>query len=129
MENEDLVVHFNLRFDARHGGSVAVPDLLRIMHSVTLNSTAAPYLDGLLIDPTSLLFREEGDPPGALGARSSTTPATTTTTEPPPPRRCAPVQLDYCKRLPYNMTSYPNVLGHKVSAADTPRREGLSNRP
>ncbi|XP_034239987.1 atrial natriuretic peptide-converting enzyme [Thrips palmi] len=117
VEGEDLVVHFNLRFDARYGADVAVSDLLRIMHTVTINATAAPILDGLQVDPTSLLFREEGDPPGAF--RASTTPATTTTTtEPPPPRRCAPVGLDYCRRgLPYNATSYPNVLGHKDLAA------------
>lgn len=108
------MVHFNLRFDARYGSDVAVSDLLRIMHTVTINATAAPILDGLQVDPTSLLFREEGDPPGAF--RASTPPATTTTTtEPPPPRRCAPVGLDYCRRgLPYNATAYPNVLGHKV---------------
>ncbi|KAE8738333.1 hypothetical protein FOCC_FOCC016186 [Frankliniella occidentalis] len=119
VEGEDLVVHFNLRFDPYYGADVRVPDLLRIMHTVTINATAAPILDGLQVDPASLLFREEGDATsGTAGPRTSTTPATTTTTEPPPPRRCAPVELDYCRRgLPYNATSYPNVLGHKDYAA------------
>lgn len=124
MEGEDLVVHFTLRFDPYYGADVTVPELLRLMHAVTLKGS--PVLDGLAVDATSLQFREEGDPPAAAGTRASTTPATTTTTEPPPPRRCAPVGLDYCRRgLPYNTTSYPNVLGHKVrsdAAARATRR-------
>ncbi|KAJ1532192.1 hypothetical protein ONE63_000813 [Megalurothrips usitatus] len=116
VEGEDLVVHFTLRFDSYYGANVAVPDLLHIMHAVTVNG--APILDGLEVDPKSLLFREEGQGDLPTAPRTSTTPATTTTTEPPPPRRCAPVGLDYCRRgLPYNATSYPNVLGHKDIAA------------
>lgn len=38
------------------------------------------------------------------------TPASTN--RPPPPRQCSPVKLKYCTRLPYNVTSYPNILGH-----------------
>jgi len=40
-----------------------------------------------------------------------TTPSSTTT--PPPPRLCGPIQLEYCNKLPYNVTSYPNKLGHR----------------
>ena len=39
------------------------------------------------------------------------TPSSTTT--PPPPRLCGPIQLEYCNKLPYNVTSYPNKLGHR----------------
>jgi hypothetical protein len=35
------------------------------------------------------------------------------TTVPPPPRLCGPIQLEYCSKLPYNVTSYPNKLGHR----------------
>lgn len=35
------------------------------------------------------------------------------TTEPtPPPRRCYPIELAFCKTLPYNQSSYPNIVGH-----------------
>jgi len=35
------------------------------------------------------------------------------TTTPPPPRLCGPIQLEYCNKLHYNVTSYPNKLGHR----------------
>lgn len=27
-------------------------------------------------------------------------------------RQCTPLQVGYCKQLPYNLTSFPNALGH-----------------
>ena len=38
---------------------------------------------------------------------------TSSTTMPPPPRLCGPLELEYCNKLPYNVTSYPNKLGHR----------------
>jgi hypothetical protein len=38
---------------------------------------------------------------------------TSSTTMPPPPRLCGPIELEYCNKLPYNVTSYPNKLGHR----------------
>ncbi len=34
---------------------------------------------------------------------------------PPPedPRQCVPFQVDYCRKLPYNFTSFPNAMGHR----------------
>lgn len=34
------------------------------------------------------------------------------TTTPRPPRRCEPMRLNYCKSIGYNITTYPNLLGH-----------------
>ena len=28
------------------------------------------------------------------------------------PRQCEPLELSFCSHMPYNSTSYPNVLGH-----------------
>ena len=30
----------------------------------------------------------------------------------PVPRQCRPVESAYCSNLPYNLTTYPNMLGH-----------------
>lgn len=27
-------------------------------------------------------------------------------------RQCVPFQVDYCRKLPYNFTSFPNAMGH-----------------
>lgn len=53
-----------------------------------------------------------------LGTTTTLAPSTrevtqASTVKPPPPRRCGSIRLKYCSRLPYNVTSYPNVLGHK----------------
>ena len=29
-----------------------------------------------------------------------------------PPRQCMPFQVDYCRKLPYNFTSFPNAMSH-----------------
>lgn len=32
---------------------------------------------------------------------------------PAPPRKCSPLDITYCNKLSYNITTYPNLLGHK----------------
>ena len=29
-------------------------------------------------------------------------------------RKCVPLESGYCSNLPYNITTYPNMLGHKT---------------
>lgn len=42
-----------------------------------------------------------------------TTPRTVEVTEVTlQPRQCEPLEVAFCSNMPYNMTSYPNVLGH-----------------
>lgn len=47
----------------------------------------------------------------------TTTTATTvteiTTEKLKPPRKCAPMELDYCKSLGYNTTTFPNIFKHE----------------
>lgn len=72
------------------------------------------YLANITIDPKSLEIQESI---AALNAQVAlqTTIATepSTTIPPPPPRTCSELELSYCKHLPYNITSYPNIFGHK----------------
>jgi hypothetical protein len=49
--------------------------------------------------------------PLPLTTSVETTPSSTAT--PTPPRLCGPIELEYCNNLPYNITSYPNKLGHR----------------
>ncbi|XP_024945636.1 atrial natriuretic peptide-converting enzyme isoform X2 [Cephus cinctus] len=111
VEGRDLVVHFDVRFDPRYQ-TIRVPDIVDILE-YEINPATSRYLANLTIDPKSLDVQESVDALTAqviLQTTASTLPPTTT---PPPPRRCTKLELPYCKHLPYNVTSYPNILGHK----------------
>ncbi|RZF36564.1 hypothetical protein LSTR_LSTR010675 [Laodelphax striatellus] len=113
--DEDLVVHFNLRFDPGRR-RVTVDDL----HSVLAASNRPAYLGGdRTIDPSTVHFKEMlpstnlGNEPASPVVRDPLPVATSTT---PKPRVCAPLQLPLCSgaagHLGYNVTTYPNLLGH-----------------
>ncbi|KAF7990432.1 hypothetical protein HCN44_000237 [Aphidius gifuensis] len=112
VEDTDLVVHFDVRFDPRYQ-SVTVADVVQIL-SREITPQTTRYLANITIDPKSLEIQESI---AALNAQVSlqTTISTepSTTIPPPPPRTCSQLELTYCKHLPYNITSYPNIFGHK----------------
>lgn len=73
------------------------------------------YLAGLLIEPASLEVRESGDLPSST-APLSIESETAVTPASQPHRRSTPLDVSYCNILPYNITVYPNLLGHKNAA-------------
>lgn len=92
---------------------IEAPDLERIL-TQELNLENSPTFANLTIDSTSLDVQKN------YSGTTTTTPEPATkamtpasTTRPPPPRKCQQVRLKYCSSLPYNVTSYPNILGHK----------------
>lgn len=106
-----MAVHFDVRFDPRYQ-TITTADVVDIL-SREINPETSKYLTNLTIDSQSLEVQESIK---ALNAQVSpqatvSTPLPTTSAA-PPPRRCCPMDLSYCKHLPYNITSYPNVLGH-----------------
>ncbi|XP_034940783.1 atrial natriuretic peptide-converting enzyme [Chelonus insularis] len=113
VENNDLVVHFELRFDPRYQ-TVTVDNVINVL-SKEIAPKTAKYLLNLTIDPKSLEVQEniavlnsQVSMPTILSTISSTTIAT----PPLPPRICSELKLSYCKHLTYNITSYPNIFGH-----------------
>lgn len=69
------------------------------------------FFKNLTIDSKSLEVKLDTELPQI----SSTTVIIVTeavTQKPDPPRRCFPLELDYCKKLGYNMTTYPNIFKH-----------------
>uniref|UniRef100_A0A1V1FKK9 Putative serine protease 38 n=1 Tax=Reticulitermes speratus TaxID=60591 RepID=A0A1V1FKK9_9NEOP len=112
VEGQNLVVHFNLRFDPRQL-EVGAPDLMTVL-SKEVALEESQFLSNLTIDPNSLDIKESSaalTTPLPITTSVVTTPSSTTT--PPPPRLCGPIQLEYCNKLSYNVTSYPNKLGHR----------------
>ncbi|XP_037068088.1 atrial natriuretic peptide-converting enzyme-like isoform X2 [Pollicipes pollicipes] len=112
---EDLIVHFNLRVDTRKI-PVDAGDLYIILAE---ELRAGTVLNQYEIDHDSLQIQErtnvmESLPPDLDPLVDlQTTPRSTEVTEVTlRPRQCEPLEVTFCSHMPYNMTSYPNVLGH-----------------
>lgn len=109
-------MHFDVRFDARYG-SVGPSDVLDILSREAEPGTAR-FFGNLTIDPASLEVQEAVSAADRLALRANasdegTTTALDATTTPRPPRKCSPIEFSYCGHMPYNMTSYPNLVGHR----------------
>lgn len=112
IENVDLVVHFEIRFDPRYE-TITVIDIINILKR-EINHSTSKYLMNLIIDEKSLEVQENLVALNAQIALSTTVAMTSSTTTPiPSPRTCTKLDLTYCKHLPYNITSYPNIFGHQ----------------
>lgn len=108
-EGEDLIVHFNAHFDARRM-AITSTDIEEILTN-EINLENSLYLTNLTIPLDSLVIRESSADisPNVSISTVSTSPSTTTRR---PPRQCTSLQLNYCSKMTYNTTSYPNIVGH-----------------
>lgn len=110
-EGKDLVVHFNIHIDPTYV-EIEAKDLEDILAGEI--SDKSLFFRNLTIDSSTLEVKESHVIP--LPTSSSTTSRIITqaiTQTPPPPRRCAPLEISYCSNLKYNVTTYPNMLGHR----------------
>ncbi|EFN61099.1 Atrial natriuretic peptide-converting enzyme, partial [Camponotus floridanus] len=114
MEGRDLVVHFDIRFDPRYQ-TITTGNIVDIL-SRELNPETSRYLANLTIETKSLDVQESLKALNAQISPQSTVSTLPPTTEAPPPRKCNKLDLPYCKHLSYNISSYPNVLGHRSLA-------------
>lgn len=111
VEGRDLVVHFDVRFDPRYQ-TITTGNIVDIL-SRELNPETSRYLANLTIEAKSLEVQESLKALNAQSSLQSTASTIPPTTTAPPPRRCSKLDLSYCKHLPYNISSYPNMLGHR----------------
>ncbi|XP_071563506.1 atrial natriuretic peptide-converting enzyme isoform X2 [Temnothorax nylanderi] len=114
VEGRDLVVHFDVRFDPRYQ-TITTGNIVDIL-SRELNPETSRYLANLTIEAKSLEVQESLKALNAQSSPQSTVSTLPPTTTAPPPRRCSNLDLSYCKHLPYNISSYPNMLGHRSLA-------------
>ncbi|EGI57740.1 Atrial natriuretic peptide-converting enzyme [Acromyrmex echinatior] len=110
VEGRDLVVHFDVKFDPRYQ-TITTGNIVDIL-SRELNPETSRYLTNLTIEAKSLEVQESLKALNAQNSPQSTVSTLPPTTTAPPPRRCSKLDLSYCKHLPYNISSYPNMLGH-----------------
>lgn len=115
-DNNNIVVHFNMIFDP-YAGLVSSGELLALFHE-ELSDSQSHHFANMTVDVASVSIKETTgliEEPimssSPLGGSDETTEPTTTTPR-PVPRRCEPLQLSYCRNVGYNVTTYPNLLGH-----------------
>lgn len=110
-------------------------DIAEVIRQEILSSNvSSSVLGDLIIDIESLDVQERSPSPGIpssghpgfmFGDSSSASPDDFTSTlidrkavdpsaEPSvPSRSCQAFQIPYCRQLPYNLTTFPNAMGHK----------------
>ncbi|KAL1498247.1 hypothetical protein ABEB36_009077 [Hypothenemus hampei] len=112
-EDQDLIVHFDIKIDPTYVDIKA--ENLEAILANEISVEESLFFRNLTIDANSL----EVKPVDALPQMITSTAETTAMSEamvtfaPYVPRKCAPLSLRYCDNLGYNITTYPNVLGHR----------------
>lgn len=117
-DNNNIIVHFNMIFDP-YAGLVSSGDLLALFHEEMSQppqqrrhfANMTVNVSSLSIKETTGLIEEPVMSSSPLGGHDEVTEPVVTST-PAPPRRCAPLELSYCNQMSYNITTYPNLLGH-----------------
>lgn len=117
-EKSDMIVHFNLHFDP-YLALVSTADLLSVFME-QIGQQMVPQFANLTIDVASLDINEVT---GFMGEEPSTNASplrpedaasdSSAPKEQKPQRHCESLKLDYCRHIGYNITTYPNLLGHK----------------
>ncbi|XP_068898618.1 atrial natriuretic peptide-converting enzyme isoform X2 [Tenebrio molitor] len=111
-DGKDLVVHFNIHIDPSYT-IVKAKDVEKILAKEVILEESL-FFQNLTIDANSLEVKSVD-----VILESTTTPLPSTvvsqavTQTPTPPRKCFPLQLKYCSKLSYNITTYPNLMGHR----------------
>ncbi|XP_071050421.1 atrial natriuretic peptide-converting enzyme isoform X2 [Onthophagus taurus] len=110
-EGNDLTVHFSVRIDPTFVDvdSDDLKDLLK--KEITFEESL--YFRNITVDANSIEVMESDAPIHSSTTPKPTTPKTTTTTKAPEPRKCTKMELTYCSKQPYNITTYPNIFDHK----------------
>lgn len=87
------------------------------LEQINLNGTN--YFPNITLDTSSLEINEVTDFMEITPSTSSSPLGQQDVSESPvvdkkPPRQCEPLRLAYCKTIGYNITTYPNLLGHQT---------------
>ncbi|KAI4462163.1 transmembrane protease serine [Holotrichia oblita] len=112
IEGKDLIVHFNVHIDPTYI-DVDADDLKELL-SKEISLEKSLYFRNLTIDAKSLEVKESDAPIHSTTTQKPTTLKPEPVTKlPDPPRKCSKAQLPYCNKLSHNITTYPNIFGHK----------------
>ncbi|XP_063704852.1 uncharacterized protein LOC134834199 [Culicoides brevitarsis] len=120
-ENDDLTILFALYFEP-YAALVSAAELHAILMEEIINPVPR-YFANITIDPNSLEIKEisarhfddiMGTSSSPLGRSNSDHAATNNFHSMPviPQWKCEAMTLPYCRSMGYNITTYPNYLGH-----------------
>lgn len=126
LKNNDLIVHFLLNFDPLTDALYVSDAELRKLFLKEFEAASVPgsgkYFKNLKIEMKDFLMKEIifGKIDDLFGTASSPLENDDKDNESSgnievkvlPPRTCVPVKLSFCRQVGYNMTTYPNLLGH-----------------
>lgn len=105
----------NLNFDP-YIGFVSSADLMAVFIE-QISQKMIPELVNITIDLETLDVNEVmgfmGDEPATNASPLRPDETSDVPKEPRVQRRCESLKLDYCKAIGYNVTTYPNLLGHQ----------------
>jgi len=108
-DSEGLLVHFNLHFASDKQSRLFPREIQAVMKTRLMES-----LPGVLPDSLEIHERRESSGvrrfPAPGGVRRS---GDVQQVPEPVIRQCVPVESSYCSNLPYNLTTFPNMLGHQ----------------
>lgn len=129
LSNRDLIVHFLLNFDPKSAELFDSVDELQKLFVAEFQSSAtstngARFFRNLKMDLNDFQLKEINF--GKFDDIFATSSTNIDSYENPhdinsaseevkifPPRTCEPVKLKFCRQIGYNMTTYPNLLGHQ----------------
>ncbi|KAL3269295.1 hypothetical protein HHI36_008368 [Cryptolaemus montrouzieri] len=110
-ENKDLVIHFTLNVDPTYTDAVDKRTLENIILNDVRQGNSIIFRDLKIAEDSINIM-----PNNQITTQSSTISTMmfleSTTEITPPPRECVPVDLPYCSKMNYKMTSYPNIFDH-----------------
>lgn len=105
-------MHFDIHIDPTYVDVEAkvLKDIL--LKEISLKKPS--FLKNVTVDPLSVEVKESHIIPITTTNSASVRTTTETVTQTPePPRRCSTLDLKYCSKMKYNITTYPNILGHR----------------
>ncbi|XP_038215326.1 atrial natriuretic peptide-converting enzyme [Zerene cesonia] len=111
--DEGTRIHFEVSFEPIFT-AVSTSEVIEVMSQALLT----PYFTSLGAIPETLHIEESSVISSEALKESETTTTELPTTEPvvfdivEEVRECSPLALSLCKHLPYNITTYPNLVGH-----------------
>jgi hypothetical protein len=126
VDNKDLIIHFLLNFDAKSGEMFTTADELRSLFLTEFEApNGARFFRNLKIDIHSFHLKEVNfekfddifvtSSSAHVDSYGNSHDINLASDEMKifPRRKCEPVKLKFCRQIGYNMTTYPNLLGHQ----------------
>lgn len=110
-QDKDLIVHFTITIDPAYTKANAKELEDIILDDIKIEDSL--LFKGVKIDNASISVIPNSIIPDKPKLLPTTIAFHAVTETPEPPRQCVPIQLPFCSKMNYKLTSYPNIFKHK----------------